>query len=332
MTGKREIFGPVLMHLGAVIRNDHLILSLLALGVGAVAGVAVIGFREAVVFFQLSAFGTDTEHLYAEVMKLPWWRIVLVPTLGGLAIGILAHRFLPGQRPHGVSDVIEASALHGGRMSGTTGFRAALVNAASIGFGASVGREGPAVHLGASLGGVIAKRLHLNRTFARTLLGCGVAAAVAGSFNAPIAGALFASEVVIGNYALKAFAPIVIASVTGTMISRAYFGDFPAFMLAEHDAISLMEFPAFIGLGLLTGLVATVFIRGTFWIGEKAASSPFPAWSRPAFGGLAVGLIATVYPHVLGVGYGTMDTVLTGFFPVSLLIALLIAKMAASMI
>ncbi len=332
MTGKRTLFAPVLTRLGALVRNDQLILSFLALAVGSVAGVAVIGFREAIVFFQFTAFGTNTEHLYAEAMKLPWWRIVLAPTLGGLAVGILAHRFLPGRRPHGVADVIESSALQGGRMSGSTGLRAALVNAASIGFGASVGREGPAVHLGASLGGAIAKRLHLSRTFARTLLGCGVAAAVAGSFNAPIAGALFASEVVIGHYALKAFAPIVIASVIGTMISRAYFGDFPAFMLAEHDPVSLLEFPAIIGLGLLSGLMAAVFVRGSLWIGRKAARSPLPPWSRPAFGGLAVGLIATVYPHVLGVGYATMDTVLTGFFPMSLLLALLIAKMAASMI
>ncbi len=332
MTGKREILSPVLMRLGVLVRNDQFILSFLSLIVGSMVGVAVIGFREAIVFFQFAAFGTNTEHLYAEVMKLPWWRIVLAPTLGGLAIGIIAHRLLPGRRPHGVSDVIEASALLGGRMSGTTGLRAALVNAASIGFGASVGREGPAVHLGASLGGALAKRLHLSRTLARTLLGCGVAAAVSGSFNAPIAGALFASEVVIGHYALKAFAPIVISSVIGTMVSRAYFGDFPAFILAEHDTVSLIEFPAIIGLGLLTGLVATFFVRGTLWIGKKAASSPLPAWSRPAFGGLAVGLIAIVYPHVLGVGYGTMDTVLTGFFPVSLLLALLIAKTAASMI
>lgn len=106
-------------------------------------------------------------------------------------------------------------------MSSRVGLRAALISALSIGTGASVGREGPAIHLGASISGWIGRRLHLHRALTRTLLGCGVAAAVAASFNAPIAGALFASEVVVGHYALKAFAPIVIASVAGTALSRA---------------------------------------------------------------------------------------------------------------
>ena len=117
-----------------------------------------------------------------------------------------------------------------------------------------MGREGPAVHLGASLAGWMGRRLHLTRSLTRTLLGCGVAAAVAASFNAPIAGALFASEVVIGHYALRAFAPIVIASVAGTAVSRAFFGNFPALALAETPLASFWEFPAFVGLGVTAGI------------------------------------------------------------------------------
>ena len=108
-------------------------------------------------------------------------------------VGVFVYYFMPGRRPQGVADVIEASALRGGVMSAATGVRAAVASALSIGAGASVGREGPAVHLGASLAGWLATRLHLSRSISRTLLGCGVATAVAASFNAPIAGALFAS-------------------------------------------------------------------------------------------------------------------------------------------
>jgi len=159
--------------------------------------------------------------------------------------------------------VIEANALQGGRMSISAGLKAALASILSIGAGASVGREGPVVHLGASIASWVAARLHLGRTLSRTLLGCGVAAAVAASFNAPIAGTFFALEVVVGHYALSAFAPIVIASVTGTVISRAYYGDFPAFILPEEWLIvSVWEFPAFAMLGLVAAIVAVIFMQG----------------------------------------------------------------------
>jgi chloride channel protein, CIC family len=119
---------------------------------------------------------------------------------------------MPGRRPQAVADVMEASALRGGRMSLNVGLGAATLSAASIGCGASVGREGPIVHLGASLCAYIARRLHLSASLAQTLLGCGVAAAIAGAFNAPIAGVFFAIEVVIGHYGLGAFSPVVISS------------------------------------------------------------------------------------------------------------------------
>jgi CIC family chloride channel protein len=188
-----------------------------------------------------------------------------------------------------VADVIEANALRGGRMSVGAGLAAALVSAVSLGFGASAGREGPAVHLGATFGGWIAEKLHMTRAMSRTLLGCGVAAAVAASFNAPIAGALFANEVVVGHYALRAFAPIVIASVSGTAVSRAFFGDFPAFELAPSQIESFMEIPAFAGLGIAAGRPAVLFMYGIRMVGAGFEKTPFPVWSRPALGGFAPG-------------------------------------------
>ena len=185
---------------------------------GAAAGGAAIAFRDAISAIQWLSFGFGGEQVATLAAGLPWWQILLVPVAGGLVIGLFIRYFMPDGRPQSVSHVIEASALHDARMSLTVGIRAALASAASIGVGASVGREGPVVHLGASLGSWAAKRLHLGRVLARTLLGCGVAAGVAASFNAPIAGSFFALEVVVGHYALSAFAPIVIASVTGTLI------------------------------------------------------------------------------------------------------------------
>ena len=332
MTSLRNRLSRLMPRLRKIVGNEQLILSILALTVGAAGGGAVILFRQGIAQVQNLFYGSTGEGLFVHAQTLPWWRILLAPTLGGLLIGLLVYYFLPDRRPQGVADVIEAGALRGGRMSATTGLKAAVISAVSIGVGASVGREGPAVHLGATLGGWLAKKLRLRRTHSRTLLGCGVACAVAASFNAPIAGALFASEVVVGHYALSAFAPIVIASVTGTAISNVYFGDFPAFTVAEHSIASFWEFPAFAGLGLLAGLLAMAFMRGTVLAENVAGKIPLPPWIRPAAGGAMVGILALMVPQVLGVGYGTTDAALQVSFSLALLIAVGVAKIVATAI
>ncbi len=147
---------------------------------------------------------------------------------------------------------MEAVALRSGSMNAHSGISAAVISATSIGFGASVGREGPVVHLGATLSSLLAHKIGLSRSQTITLIGCGVAAAAPSSFNAPIASVFFALEVVIGHYALSAFAPIVIASVVGTMISRTHFSDFSAFNIPAHTSVSALVFPAFALLGILS--------------------------------------------------------------------------------
>ncbi|HJO69873.1 MAG TPA: chloride channel protein [Rhodospirillales bacterium] len=322
----------VFVRLRRFVRNDQLVLSVLALVVGAVAGGAVVAFREAILIVQLAAFGSRDEHLYIHAEGLAWWWLLAAPAAGGLIVAGLVRALTAKGRAEGVADVIEANALRGGRMSLSAGLAAALVNAVSLGVGASAGREGPAVHLGATFGGWIAEKLHMTRAMSRTLLGCGVAAAVAASFNAPIAGALFANEVVVGHYALRAFAPIVIASVTGTAVSRAYFGDFPAFELAPSQIESFAEIPAFAGLGLTAGLTAVLFMYGIRLVGAGLEKTPFPVWSRPALGGFALGALAIVFPQVLGVGYGATESALASVFPLWLLFALVLAKIAATSI
>ena len=323
----------LLAALRRVTRNVQVILSLLAVAIGLTAGLAAIGFRTIIDHVQRFGFGFGGERMVTLVSALPTWRILLVPTAGGLLIGLFVHFFMPGRRPQGVAEVIEANALRGGRMPLAVGLKAALVNAVSIGAGASVGREGPVVHLGASLGAWASKRLHLGRTASRTLLGCGVAAAVAASFNAPIAGTFFALEVVVGHYALTAFAPIVISAVIGTMVSRMYYGDFPAFILPNTTTIvSFWEFPAFALLGVVCAVMAIIFMRSIMWTEDLVNRTPVPRWAHPALGGFAVGVIALAYPHVLGVGYEATDAALSGLYPLGLLIALIALKMAATAI
>jgi CIC family chloride channel protein len=311
--------------------NDQMLMATLAVILGAAAGGLSIAFRYAIDLVQFGAFGFLGEEVVTNLAQVPSWRIVLAPTLGGLLIGLLVYRFMPNRQPQAVAHVIEASALKGGRMSIIDGFKAAAVSAASIGVGASVGREGPVVHLGASVGAWLAQRLHLGRRLSRTLLGCGVAAAIAASFNAPIAGVFFSLEVVIGHYALSAFAPIVIASVTGTIVSRMHYGDFPAFILPQQYEIgSFLEFPAFALLGVVSAVAAISFMRAVFFAEDLFAGLYVARWLRATIAGLFVGVVALAFPYVIGVGYEATDMAIGESLDLWLLVALIGLKIAAT--
>ena len=311
-------------------RSRYVLLAVAALLVGLAASAGAVLFREAIELTQWLAFGFRNELVASSAGALPWWRVILAPAAGGLLIGLFVRFVMPGGRPQGVAEVIEASATKAGRMPLWQGLCAALASAMSIGCGASVGREGPAVHFGAALASSVARALRLGPTHTRTMLGCGVAAAVAASFNAPIAGAFFALEVVIGHYALQAFTPIVIASVTGTVISRIYFGDFPAFALPPHKLVSFLEFPAFAILGAASGLAAIAFMSSVALVQDVAARVPVPAWLMPAAAGLLVGGLAVFCPEILGVGYEATDNALKEAYTLEFLVMLLVAKTAAS--
>lgn len=298
--------------------------------VGLVVGLAVVGWREGIDAIQLLALGTDAEILTPDLARQPWWRIVVALVAGGLLVGVLNHLAMPGRRPSGIADVIKAAQADDGRMSVRGGVVGAALTALSIGCGASVGREGPAVHIGASLSAWAAQLLGMPARHARTLLGCGAAAAVAASFNAPIAGALFAHEVVVGHYGLRALAPVVMASASATVVSRWWYGDFPAFAVPPSAMHNFAELPAFALLGIGCGGLAVLFMAAMIRAGQQAGRLPLPAWARPALGGLIVAAVALVEPRVLGVGYEAMDVTLRGGLAWHAILLLLAAKFVAT--
>lgn len=326
MLDSRITFGRIQSAFRSIIRNEHLLLVALALVIGCLSGAAVIALREAIEAIELFWFTITTDMLARYEIEVPAWRLVLAPIVGGLMVGLITWKFMPNERNQGVADVVEASAMRAGHMSSRVGLVSAINSAISVGSGASVGREGPAVHLGASLAGWIGRRLHLSRSLARTLLGCGVAAAVSASFNAPIAGALFATEVVVGQYALKTFAPVVVASVAGTALSHIHFGEVSAFLLGDNHITSFWEFPAFIGLGIVSAVAAIVMMQSIFAAQELSNRIKAPMWTKPAMAGLVVGLIAIWLPQVMGVGYGFLEWAILGQFEIKLLIMIGIAK------
>lgn len=330
--------GAIRARLRRLAAHDDLRLTILAVAIGFVAAWGAIGFRYLISGIQWLGFQETAEKLFTTALALPWWQVLLVPTAGGLIIGLMLRFLVPGGRPMGVADVMEAAAHRGGRLSLRQTAMASLVNAASIGAGASVGREGPVVLIGAAIGSLVSRWLRLSRAAILVLFGCGVAAAVAASFNAPVAGALFALEVVIGHYRLRAFAPVVIASVTGTVVSRSHYGDFPAFIKPTFEIQSFWEFPAFGLLGVAAAAAAIALMIGIRLAQHEAERSPLPVWLRPAVGGLMVGAIAIAFPQVLGVGYQATDIALNPraagplAFDLWLLIALAVAKLVATAI
>ena len=285
------------LQLRRVLRNEHLLLGVMALAVGAASAYGALLFRLGVEAIQETVFGFSLDALVPTRENLEWWQIMAVPTVGGLLIGIFLHVYHGGGRAHAIAHVIEASALRGGRMSLKDGLVSAAVHGASLGAGASTGREGPLVHLGATISSWISQQLHFDRSQTRTLLGCGVAAAIGSLFNAPVAGAVFAIELVVGNLSLKAGAPIFVAAVTGTAIGRFYFGSEPSFSVPDHELISLWEFPAFLLLGVVCAVVAILFMRSILAVDAAIGKTAIPNWLQPALGGVLLGALALQVPE-----------------------------------
>ncbi len=299
----------------------------LAVIVGGLVGLAAVVFLELIAWTQWLALGTREELLISGLNQDHWWRRMVAPVVGGIIVGGLMLVLYPGlPRPPGVAHVIAASALRRGTMSSRDGIKAAALNAISLGFGASVGREGPMVHWGATIGAWGARALGLDPRIRRTLLACGVSAAVAASFNAPLAGVFFALEVVVGHYAFSVFAPCVLAALTATLVGRAVRGDDPAFVMPEIVIAGPIDFPLFGALGGVSGLMAVLFIFMSFRIVRLAEQLRLPWWCRPAIAGLIVGLIAIQLPQVLGIGYEATQLALAGQYGLLLLVSILAGK------
>ncbi|MGR3468966.1 MAG: chloride channel protein [Shimia sp.] len=290
----------------------------IALLVGIAAGFAALGFRLAIQWLQSTVYAApDYRNLHSWAETLPWYWLLVTPIVGGLVVGIILHRFTPDGRVRSVADVIEGAAMKEGRVETREGLASAVASWITLSTGGSTGREGPVVHLAGVISTRVSNLLRSDAITARDLLGCAVAAAVSASFNAPIAGALFALEVILRHFAVHAFAPIVIASVAGTVVSRLRFGDIQEFTLPVAAELAFyVELPAFLLLGLICGVVAVVLMRAIFWtegIGNRVqAATRMPRWLRPAVSGALLGVIAIGFPHIIGVGYETTLRALSG--------------------
>ncbi|MCP4185217.1 MAG: chloride channel protein [Hyphomicrobiales bacterium] len=305
---------------------------LLALIIGLSVSVAAIIFRVMIGYVQILWLDDKSENVASAASSQPWYIILFAPVIGGAVVGFCLVFLLPLRRTMGVADVIEARAYGGRSIDIKAAIYSAFATIISLGSGASAGREGPMVHFGAAISTALSNIFKMPKWSNRTLLACGVASAVSASFNAPMAGVLFAHEVILGHYSMRAFVPIVISSVSGTIFSRLYFGSAAAFNIPEYQITSLWEFPAFVLLGLICALVAVLFQFSVISTEYIARNIKIPLWSRPIIGGAMVGMIGVFLPEILGVGYEATDKALTSKLPLLLMFVLIITKTIATSI
>lgn len=292
--------------------TEHTFMIIIAIIIGILAGFAAIGIR--MMIEEISALSYSGEGTLLEnIINSPWYIKVLIPALGGLIVGPLIYFFAPEAKGHGVPEVMQSILLKGGKIRPRVAVIKALASAVTIGTGGSVGREGPIIQIGSSLGSAVAQFFRISPKRMKTLVGCGAAAGIAAAFNAPIAGALFALEIILMDFAVAQFSPIVISSVMATVISHQFEGNFAAFIVPGYELASPYEIGLYFVLGAASGLISWLFIKVLYFSEDYFDYKfNFPEYLKPIIGGLAIGILALVFPQIMGVGYDTINLALHG--------------------
>ncbi|MDD5558970.1 chloride channel protein [Candidatus Methylomirabilis sp.] len=298
---------------------------LVAISVGIATGLGAVGFIR---LLQLctALFFDGGRWLFSGLGR---YYVLVLPVLGGLLVGPLIVHFAREAKGHGVPEVMSALVLRGGRIRRRVALVKILASAITIGSGGSAGREGPMIQIGSSIGSSVAQWLRMPTERVRTLVACGAAGGVAATFNAPIAGAMFALEVLLGQFTAD-FSLVVLSAFAAAVVSRAMLGDFPAFAIPPWGLISEKELLFYPLLGVFSGLAATAFVKILYAFEDLFARSRLPEFLQPAVGGLAVGGIGLFLPQVFGTGLPTMGQLLVMQVPVGTMLALKPAKVLAT--
>ncbi len=302
----------------------------LTLAVGAWGAIAAVGVRYAGLAAQWIALHDSREPLRA-ARALGFPMIVVVPAAGGVIYGLIIRLFRPGKSGEGTSEIMEAVSLSGSaRLDLPRSVKKSLASVVLNALGGSVGREGPIVQLASAGASRLAQGLRVPLERRRVMIGCGAAAGMAAAYNAPIGAAMFVMEIVHGNFALEVFGPVVLASVTATMVSWGAFGSAPLYPVPLEPAPSLLALPLFAVLGALVAWTGVVF-RSSVEISERLFKKiRLPIEARAGIGGLVVGLLAWWIPEVWGNGYDGVREVLAATVAPTVLLPLLVTKIAAT--
>ena len=289
---------------------------------GLFAGGMLIGFRELITFTSEHTLLPGDE----QFMQLSPFMRFFLPVAGAVILISLTKLMPVNRRSFGITHVIDRLHFHHGLLPGLNiigQFIGALVSLLS---GFSVGREGPAVHMGAGAGSFLGQQLRLPDNSLRTLAGCGTAAAIAASFNTPMAAVIFAMEVVMREYSIDSFIPLMTASVTASLISQSVYGVDPAFIIPVMPMVAFHELSVTVVSAVIIGILAAAFIKLTTWIATKRKGM----CARPLLlAGILMGTAGVVMPEVMGIGYDTITDILAGeSFAIRHLVILVSLKLA----
>jgi CIC family chloride channel protein len=311
-------------------------LNIIAAIIGTFAALIAIGFRWLILGFEDLFFigGTPLDN------GMGVW-IFAVPIIGAVFVGVIGYWLAPEVKGAGVADVMRAVMADKGRFRARVPGLRALASAITLGSGGSAGREGPIVQIGSSFASVVGQRLKMTTTDMRIMVACGAAGGIAATFNTPIAAAVFALELLLLEFRTRSFVPLIIATVFGTVVSRAILGDYPTFSIQlEYTLISPYELGFYLLFGVLAGVAGVAFIKMLYKMEDTFDGLAIPGYAKPAIGVALVGAIALFYPSVMGVGYDTVTFALNGnlnelfeFGPTSILvivITILVLKMVAT--
>jgi CIC family chloride channel protein len=314
-------------------------LVVMALLVGAVAGLGAAGFRDLIYLFTWLVTGRRS---YGQLghqasLHLPFlgiWFVLIAPVAAGLLYGPLIQRFAPEARGHGVPEVMLAVAENGGRIRPQVSLVKALASALCIGGGGSVGREGPIVQIGSAFASTLGQMTRMSEGRLRVIVACGAAGGISATFNAPVTGLFFGFEIVLKEFSAEALAATILSAVTADVISRAFFGNAAFFAAVPHNLAVVNDFSFILIalLGVLAGAIGVLFQK-VVYRGEDAADSLWqlrPQWLRPVAGGFVLGLLLLLLPQMYGVGYPVMDRVFAGNYVLWFVLLLLAGKILAT--
>ncbi len=316
----------------AVPESGIIIFTALIVGIG--AGLGAVVFRRLIEGMQMLAY----DGLGGLLADIAPYHLLVIPAVGGLIFGPLIYRFAREAKGHGVPEVMEAVALRGGRIRPRVAVVKALASAICIGTGGSVGREGPIAQIGSALGSTVGQALRLSDERVRNLVACGAAGGIAATFNAPIAGSIFALEVILGQLHTIYFGAVVISAVTADVIAHAFEGDLRAFAVPGYTLINPWELVLYTLLGGLAAVAAVAFTRLLYLSEDLWDSIRFPEYLKPVLGGLLLGVVGILtfkidgYPRIFGVGYDSISHILFGQLTIQIALVLFFSKLLATVL
>jgi chloride channel protein, CIC family len=325
--------GEWVMHapqtLRALVRADEVWLALLSAVVGVVSGIGVVVINDIAEIMHERLFALPAGQGLSESLHVAPLRALSVPVLGGLVLGVSMWA-LARLRPHNLVDPVEANALYGGRVSLVDSLIVAGQTAWSNGVGASVGMEAGYAQFGAGVASWLGRSFRLRRNDLRVLVGCGTAAAIGGAFNAPLCGAFYGIELIIGVYSIVTLPFVVIAALAGTLTVQILAGGLPPLNVILPPVVPNGAYATVLVEGMACGLAGIAIMRGVTMIEAAFRRSGIPAWARPAFGGVVVGLLGCLTPTAMSSGHSALHADINVSYPFLVVLSFMLFKAIAS--